>query len=139
MYIGCFRESSHFFTRNNIAGKFAEFNPNLVNTLKKLNLWEQISYDILLAAGSVQEIAQIPQPVKEVYKSAFELDQKQVIAVAAIAQKYIDQGISRNLYFDTKNLDELTEVYIFYRSRKTGFLTLAWPHCLMQIFQGGKK
>jgi ribonucleoside-diphosphate reductase alpha chain len=103
---------SNFFTRNNIAGKFAEFNPNLVEVLKSLNLWEKLSQDILIAGGSVQNIAEVPDHIKEVYKTAFELDQKQVINVAATAQKHIDQGLSRNLYFDTKNFDELTDIYM---------------------------
>ncbi|MDX1920816.1 MAG: ribonucleoside-diphosphate reductase subunit alpha [Candidatus Caenarcaniphilales bacterium] len=104
---------SNFFTRNNIAGKFAEFNVNLVDVLKSLNLWERLNQDILLASGSVQNIKEIPDHIKEVYKTAYELDQKQVIKVAAIAQKHIDQGISRNLYFDTKNLEELSNVYMY--------------------------
>ncbi len=103
---------SNFFTRNNIAGKFAEFNPNLVDVLKSLDLWEKLSQDILIAAGSVQDIKEIPDHIKEVYKTAFELDQKQVINVAATAQKHIDQGLSRNLYFDTKNLEELSDIYM---------------------------
>lgn len=103
---------SNFFTRNNIAGKFAEFNPNLVEVLKSLNLWEKVGQDVLLAAGSVQQIEQIPDHIKEVYKTAFEINQNQIVDIAATAQKHIDQGISRNLYFDTKNLEDLTEVYM---------------------------
>ncbi len=103
---------SNFFTRNNIAGKFAEFNPNLVEVLKSLNLWEKVGQDVLLAGGSIQAIDQIPDHIKEIYKTAFEINQNQVVNIAAVAQKYIDQGISRNLYFDTKNLEELTEVYM---------------------------
>ncbi|MDX1917924.1 MAG: ribonucleoside-diphosphate reductase subunit alpha [Candidatus Caenarcaniphilales bacterium] len=104
---------SNFFTRNNIAGKFAEFNNNLVEILKSLNLWERLSHEILVNAGSVQSIKGIPDHIKEIYKTAFELDQRQVISVAAVAQKYIDQGISRNLYFDTKNLEELADIYFY--------------------------
>jgi ribonucleoside-diphosphate reductase alpha chain len=103
---------SNFFTRNNIAGKFAEFNTNLVDVLKSLNLWEKLSHDILLESGSVQNVKEVPDHIKEVFKTAFEIDQKQVINVAAVAQKHIDQGISRNLYFDTKNMDDLTHVYM---------------------------
>ncbi|MDJ0625650.1 MAG: ribonucleoside-diphosphate reductase subunit alpha [Candidatus Caenarcaniphilales bacterium] len=104
---------SNFFTRNNIAGKFAEFNINLVNVLKTLGLWEQVHQDVLLASGSIQEIKDIPDHIKEVFKTAFELDQKAVVKIASIAQEHIDQGISRNLYFDTKNIEELTEIYMY--------------------------
>ena len=104
---------SNFFTRNNIAGKFAEFNTNLVAKLKELDLWDMLYQDILLAGGSVQNIEGLPLLVKDVFKTAFEIDQKDIIKVAAAAQKYIDQGISRNLYFDTKNLDELAEIYYY--------------------------
>jgi ribonucleoside-diphosphate reductase alpha chain len=104
---------SNFFTRNNIAGKFAEFNPNLVSVLKQLNLWEQLSNDILIAGGSVQNIKEVPDHIKEIFKTAYEIDQKRVIDIAAVAQRHIDQGISRNLYFDTKNLEELEEIYFY--------------------------
>ncbi len=104
---------SNFFTRNNIAGKFAEFSRNLVDVLKSLGLWEKLHHEILLSKGSVQDIPEIPDHIKEVYKTAFEIDQKRIIDIAATAQKHVDQGISRNLYFDTKNLDDLSDVYMY--------------------------
>ncbi|HEY9886480.1 MAG TPA: hypothetical protein V6C96_04390, partial [Vampirovibrionales bacterium] len=104
---------SNFFTRNNIAGKFAEFNNNLVDVLKSLNLWETLHQEVLLSGGSIQNINEIPDHVKEIFKTAFELDQRSIIRIAAVAQKHIDQGISRNLYFDTTSLDDLTAVYMY--------------------------
>jgi len=104
---------SNFFTRNNIAGKFAEFNENMVSILKSLGIWEEVSHEVLLAGGSVQDISQIPSNIKEIFKTAYEINQKTVIDIALAAQKHIDQGISRNLYFDSKDPDHLREIYFY--------------------------
>lgn len=110
---------SNFFTRHNIAGKFAEFNFNLVEALKEIDLWESVREQILVENGSVQNIEEIPAEIKELFKTAFEIDQNQVIDLAAKAQKHIQQGISRNIYVSSMEIEELGNLYLRAYETKT--------------------
>jgi len=111
---------SNFFTRHNIAGKFAEFNPNLVNFLKKLGIWEESREEILIQNGSIQKIEQIPQEIKDLFKTAFEIDQTKILLLTAKAQEHVQQGISRNIYLkrekresgDLTDTGELGKLYL---------------------------
>jgi ribonucleoside-diphosphate reductase alpha chain len=65
----------------------------------------------LAAQGDIQNIPQIPQNIKDVYKTSFQLSPYAFIEVAARAQKWVDQAISRNMYLETRNIDEYVEIY----------------------------
>jgi len=102
---------AQIFSRATLNGKFLEVNTNLVRDLKELGLWDQVKEQILIAQGDVQKIDAIPQRVKDVYKTSFQLSPYSFIEVAARAQKWVDQAISRNMYLETRDIDDMVEIY----------------------------
>ena len=102
---------AQIFSRATLNGKFLEVNTNLVRDLKELGIWEQVKDDILRNQGDVQQIDAIPQHLKNVYKTSFQLSPYAFIEVAARAQKWVDQAISRNMYLETRNIDDMVDIY----------------------------
>jgi ribonucleoside-diphosphate reductase alpha chain len=102
---------SQIFSRATSSGKFLEVNRNLVTDLQKLGLWESVREDILRSQGDIQGIAVIPDHVKETYKTSFQLSPTSFLQVAARAQKWIDQAISRNMYLETRDLGDMMDIY----------------------------
>jgi ribonucleoside-diphosphate reductase alpha chain len=103
---------AQIFSRATQSGKFLEVNANLVNDLKKLGLWDQVKDDVLRLQGDLTEIEAIPQHIKDVYKTCFQLSPYAFIEVAARAQKWVDQAISRNMYLETRDIDDMEKVYM---------------------------
>jgi ribonucleoside-diphosphate reductase alpha chain len=99
------------FSRNKISGKYMDINHNLVRDLKNLSLWEKVREQIIESQGDIADIAGIPQHIKDVYKTSFTTSPYAFIEVAARAQKWIDQGISRNMYLETRDVDETMKIY----------------------------
>jgi ribonucleoside-diphosphate reductase alpha chain len=102
---------AQIFSRSTLNGKFLEVNTNLVRDLQKLNLWDKVREDVLRLQGDVQQIEEIPQHIKDVYKTSFQLSPYAFIEVAARAQKWVDQAISRNMYLETRDIDEYVNIY----------------------------
>ena len=102
---------AQIFSRSTLSGKFLEINVNLVNALKKEGLWEEVKDEVLARQGDIQDIDVIPQSIKNVYKTSFQLSPYAFIEVAARAQKWVDQAISRNMYLETRNIDDCVEIY----------------------------
>lgn len=102
---------AQIFSRSTLNGKFLEVNHNLVRDLKELNLWDRLKDEIFAAQGDIQHIDGIPQHIKDVYKTSFQLSPYAFIEVAARAQKWVDQAISRNMYLETRDIDEYVEIY----------------------------
>ncbi len=102
---------SQIFSRSTSSGKFLEVNRNLVNALRTAGLWESTREEILRSQGDIQEIASIPDQIKETFKTSFQLSPFAFLEVAARAQKWIDQAISRNMYLETRDLDDLMSIY----------------------------
>lgn len=102
---------AQIFSRSTLNGKFLEVNNNLVCDLKELNLWEEIKEEVFANQGDIQNIEAIPQKLKDVYKTSFQLSPYAFIEVAARAQKWVDQAISRNMYLETRDIDEYVEIY----------------------------
>ncbi len=102
---------AQIFSRSTLSGKFLEVNANLVRDLKELNLWESVKDELLARQGDIQGIDSIPQHIKDVYKTSFQLSPYAFIEVAARAQKWVDQAISRNMYLETRNIDDYVEIY----------------------------
>lgn len=102
---------AQIFSRSTLNGKFLEVNANLVNDLKALELWDIVKNDVLRYQGDLTEIAEVPQHLKDVYKTSFQLSPYAFIEVAARAQKWVDQAISRNMYLETRNIDDMVEIY----------------------------
>ena len=99
------------FVKANLSGEFTVMNPWLAQDLKALGLWDEVmAHDLNHFDGSVQAIARIPEELKAIYATAFEVDARWLIEAAARRQKWIDQGQSLNLYMaepSGKRLDNL--------------------------------
>ena len=117
---------AQIFSRSTLNGKFLEINPNLVGELKALDLWEQVKDDLLINQGDIQEIDGIPDDIKAVYKTSFQLSPYAFIEVAARAQKWVDQAISRNMYLETRDIDEYEKIYT--EAWKRGLKTTYYLH-----------
>ena len=102
---------SQIFSRATSNGKFLEVNRNLVNDLQARGLWGSVREQILRSQGDIQGIAEIPDDVKAVYKTSFQLSPYSFLEVAARAQKWIDQAISRNMYLETRDLGDMMDIY----------------------------
>ncbi|MEL0627444.1 ribonucleoside-diphosphate reductase subunit alpha [Salinibacterium amurskyense] len=102
---------SQIFSRSTSNGKFLEVNRNLVATLQEKGLWEQNREAILRSQGDVQNVAGIPDDIKAVFKTSFQLSPYAFLEVAARAQKWIDQAISRNMYLETRDLGDMMDIY----------------------------
>ncbi len=102
---------AQIFSRSTLNGKFLEVNVNLVRDLKARGLWDDIKDDVLAAQGDIQQIDIVPQQLKNVYKTSFQISPYAFIEVAARAQKWVDQAISRNMYLESRNIDEYVEIY----------------------------
>jgi ribonucleoside-diphosphate reductase alpha chain len=102
---------SQIFSRATSNGKFLEVNRNLVVDLQKLGIWDSTREAILRSQGDIQGIAAIPDEVKAVYKTSFQLSPYSFLEVAARAQKWIDQSISRNMYLETRDLGDMMDIY----------------------------
>ena len=117
---------SQIFSRSTLNGKFLEVNENLVRDLKRLKLWDEVKDDLLINQGDIQGIDVIPDEIKAVYKTSFQLSPYAFIEVAARAQKWVDQAISRNMYLDTRDIDEYEKIYI--EAWKRGLKTTYYLH-----------
>jgi len=102
---------SQIFSRATSNGKFLEVNRNLVADLQELGIWDSTRETILRSQGDIQNIAAIPDHMKETYKTSFQLSPYAFIEVAARAQKWIDQAISRNMYLETRDLGDMMDIY----------------------------
>ena len=102
---------SQIFSRSTSSGKFLEVNRNLVDALSARGLWESVREDILRSQGDIQSIPTIPDDIKAVYKTSFQLNPASFLEVAGRAQKWIDQAISRNMYLETRDIDEMVDIY----------------------------
>ena len=102
---------SQIFSRSTSSGKFLEVNRNLVNALQVHGLWERVREDILRSQGDIQGISAIPDDIKATFKTSFQLSPYAFLEVAARAQKWIDQAISRNMYLETRDVDEMIDIY----------------------------
>ena len=117
---------AQIFSRSTLNGKFLEVNHNLVRDLKKLGLWDNLKDEIFAAQGDIQDIDGIPQNIKDVYKTSFQLSPYAFIEVAARAQKWVDQAISRNMYLETRDIDEYVNIYS--EAWKRGLKTTYYLH-----------
>ena len=111
----------NLFAKSNLSGEFTTVNNYLVEELKSRGLWDaDMVEELKWNDGSVLQIDRIPAEVKEVYRTAFEIDSKWLISCAARRQKWIDMGQSLNLYFDLNQVSEgqktgqlLSDMYFF--------------------------
>jgi ribonucleoside-diphosphate reductase alpha chain len=105
---------SNLFKRETLSGDFLQVNRYLVEELKQLGLWtDEIRDQIKLAEGSVQSIAEIPEALRTIYRTAWELPMRALIDLAAARGAYIDQSQSLNLFIANPNIGQLSSMYMY--------------------------
>ena len=115
----CFEAfTSNLYVRRTLSGEFVVTNKHLINDLIKLDLWSlEMKDEILRHKGSIQAIPGIPDHIKELYKTTWEIKQKNVIDMAADRGAYIDQSQSMNIHMIDANAAKVTSMH-FYGWRK---------------------
>jgi ribonucleoside-diphosphate reductase alpha chain len=114
--------TSNIYTRRTLSGEFIIINKHLVKDLIALNLWgEDMKNMIILHKGSVQNIQQIPESIRETYKTVWEIKQKDLIDMSAARGKFICQSQSLNLFIENVNSAKLTAAH--FHSWKIGLKT----------------
>ncbi|SHM96474.1 ribonucleoside-diphosphate reductase alpha chain [Pseudomonas asturiensis] len=114
----------NLYVKSNLSGEFTVINPYLVRDLKARDLWDAVMInDLKYYDGSVQQIERIPQELKELYATAFEVDTKWIVDAASRRQKWIDQAQSLNLYIAGASGKKLDVTYrmAWYRGLKTTY------------------
>ncbi len=114
------------FSRNKISGKYLDLNHNLVKDLKNMGLWESMKEAIIEEQGDISNIPNIPGYLKEIYRTAFTTSAQAYIEVAARAQKWVDQALSRNMYLESRDMEEMKNVYM--NAWKKGLKTTYYLH-----------
>jgi ribonucleoside-diphosphate reductase alpha chain len=120
----CFEPvTSNIYTRKTMAGNFMVVNKYLIEDLKALDLWDlNTKNDIIDNRGSIQNIERIPQTIRDVYKTAWEIKQRAVIDHAIARSPYVDQSQSMNLFMATPTYEKITSAlfYAWQNGLKTG-------------------
>ena len=102
----------NLFVKSNLSGEFTVVNPYLVRDLKALDLWDPVMVnDLKYYDGSVQPISRIPEDLKALYASAFEIDARWLVEAGSRRQKWIDQAQSLNLYMSEPSGKKLDNLY----------------------------
>jgi ribonucleoside-diphosphate reductase alpha chain len=105
---------SNLFKRETLSGEFLQVNRYLVAELKKLGLWtESIRQQIKLNEGSIQSIQDIPENLRLIYRTAWELPMRSLIDMAADRGAFIDQSQSLNLFVENPNIGVLSSMYMY--------------------------
>ncbi|MEV0564925.1 ribonucleoside-diphosphate reductase subunit alpha [Dactylosporangium sp. NPDC050588] len=115
---GCYEciepQVSNLFKRETMSGEFLQINTYLVRELKARGLWTAaIREQIKRAEGSVQDVADLPDDVRELYRTAWELPQRALIDLAAARAAYIDQSQSLNLFLAAPTIGKLSSMYLY--------------------------
>lgn len=115
---GCYSsiepQASNLYKRENLSGEFVVVNHYLVEELMRRGLWtSHIRKSISEAGGSIQNIQEIPEDVRDLYRTAWEISNKATIDMAAARQPYIDQSQSLNLFIESPDLDTLSSMYMY--------------------------
>jgi len=124
----CFEPyTSNIYTRRVLSGEFIIVNKHLLRDLVNLGLWDNTMKDKIISAnGSIQDIAEIPQDLKNLYKTVWEIKMRDIIDMAADRGAYICQSQSLNLFINSPNASKLTSMhfYAWKKGLKTGMYYL---------------
>lgn len=124
----CFEPyTSNIYTRRVLSGEFIVVNKHLLVDLVDLGLWnEDLKQEIIRANGSIQHIDAIPDNLKEIYKTVWEMSMKDIIDMSAERGYFIDQSQSLNLFMENANIGKLTSMhfYAWEKGLKTGMYYL---------------
>jgi ribonucleoside-diphosphate reductase alpha chain len=119
----CEAQTSNLYVRRVISGEFIIVNKYLVRELVKLGVWnDNLKTKIMTQNGSIQNIPEIPTSVKEIYKTVWEVKQRDVIDLAADRGAFIDQTQSMNIFMENVNFAKLTAMH-FYGWGRRSFMT----------------
>ena len=124
----CFEPyTSNIYTRRTLSGEFVVVNKHLMKDLIKLDLWSaEMKNKLIAAKGSVQAIPEIPQHIKDLYKTVWEISQKAIIDMSADRGAYICQSQSLNIHIQDPNFGKMTSMhfYAWKKGLKTGMYYL---------------
>src|SRR5690606_18274902 len=114
---GCYEciepQVSNLFKRETLSGEFLQINTYLVRELQARGLWtEPVIAAIKRADGSVQDVEQIPEDVREIFRTAWEIPMRSLIDMAADRGAYIDQSQSLNLFMESPTIGKLSSMYM---------------------------
>jgi ribonucleoside-diphosphate reductase alpha subunit len=111
----CFEPyTTNIYLRRTLAGEFVVVNKHLVNDLKKVGLWSKEMKDLMVkAGGSIQNIVDIPDDIKNLYRTVWEISQKSIIDMAADRGRFIDQSQSMNLFMESPTLSKLSSMHMY--------------------------
>ena len=102
----------NLFVKSNLSGEFTVINPHLADDLKKRGLWDEVmTNDLKYYDGSVQHIDRVPDDLKRLYATAFEIEPRWLVEAASRRQKWIDQSQSLNLYMNEPSGTQMNELY----------------------------
>ncbi|AIS00445.1 ribonucleoside-diphosphate reductase subunit alpha [Streptomyces glaucescens] len=105
---------SNLFKRETLSGEFLQVNSYLVADLKRLGVWDARTREALRDAnGSVQDFAWIPEEVRRLYRTAWEIPQRGLIDMAAARTPFLDQAQSLNLFLETPTIGKLSSMYAY--------------------------
>ena len=119
--------TSNMFTRRTLSGEFVVVNKHLLRDLNDLGIWnDNLKNKLIAANGSVQNIDEIPENLKELYRTAWEISQKEIIEMSADRGAYIDQSQSLNIFMENANFAKLTSMHFYgwEKGLKTGMYYL---------------
>jgi ribonucleoside-diphosphate reductase alpha chain len=114
----------NLYVKSNLSGEFTIVNPHLVRKLKALDLWDDVMInDLKYFEGSLSEISRIPDDIKKLFSTAFEVEPQYIVESASRRQKWIDQAQSLNLYIGNANGKKLDLTYrmAWYSGLKTTY------------------
>lgn len=116
--VGCYEciepQISNLFKRETLSGEFLQVNRYLIADLKERNLWnEEIRMRLKLAEGSVQQIDELPDELKAIYRTVWEIPMRGLIDMARDRNAYIDQSQSLNLFAESPNIGKLSSMYMY--------------------------
>ena len=124
----CFEPyTTNIYLRRTLAGEFVVVNKHLVDHLKNVGLWSKEMKDLMVkAGGSIQNIVDIPDDIKNLYKTVWEISQKCIIDMAADRGHFIDQSQSMNLFMESPTMSKLSSMhmYAWKQGLKTGMYYL---------------
>ena len=111
----CFEPyTTNIYLRRTLAGEFVVVNNHLVNALKERGLWSKEMKDLMVkAGGSIQNIVDIPDDIKTLYKTVWEISQKCIIDMAADRGRFIDQSQSMNLFMESTTMSKLSSMHMY--------------------------
>ena len=111
----CFEPwTTNIYLRRTLAGEFVVVNKHLIEDLKRINLWSKDMKDLMVkAGGSIQNITDIPDDIKKLYKTVWEISQKTIIDMARDRGRYIDQSQSMNLFIENPTMSKLSSMHMY--------------------------